>query len=98
MMDLSGIKRYQDLAKTNAIPRQQLDTQVYLVAQDRGLIISDQAQIDTEHVPDVPQRPIVQHWPEPAEVTPELDAVVDALVAGWTSPKAQAEAELEASA
>src|SRR6266446_4566728 len=42
------LKRYQDLAKTNAIPRQQLDTQVSLVAQDKVLVISDKAQIDTQ--------------------------------------------------
>ena len=42
------LKRYQDLAKTNAIPRQQLDTQVSLVAQNKGLVISDQAQIDAQ--------------------------------------------------
>jgi membrane fusion protein, multidrug efflux system len=42
------LKRYQDLAKTNAIPRQQLDQQVALVAQDRGNVLSDQAQIDTQ--------------------------------------------------
>jgi membrane fusion protein, multidrug efflux system len=42
------LKRYQDLVKTNAIPRQQLDTQASLVVQDRGLVISDQAQIDTQ--------------------------------------------------
>jgi multidrug efflux system membrane fusion protein len=42
------LKRYQDLAKTNAIPRQQLDTQVYLVAQYQANLISDQAQIDTQ--------------------------------------------------
>ena len=42
------LKRYQDLAKTNAIPRQQLDQQVALVAQDRGNVVSDQAQIDTQ--------------------------------------------------
>jgi multidrug efflux system membrane fusion protein len=42
------LKRFQDLAKSNAIPRQQLDTQVSLVIQDRGNVISDQAQIDTE--------------------------------------------------
>jgi membrane fusion protein, multidrug efflux system len=41
------LKRYQDLAKTNAIPRQQLDTQASLVTQYQGTIISDQAQIDT---------------------------------------------------
>jgi multidrug efflux system membrane fusion protein len=42
------LKRYQELAKTNAIPRQQLDQQVALVAQDRGNVVSDQAQIDTQ--------------------------------------------------
>jgi multidrug efflux system membrane fusion protein len=42
------LKRYQDLAKSNSIPRQQLDTQVSLVIQDRGNVISDQAQIDTQ--------------------------------------------------
>src|SRR5215468_7584646 len=42
------LKRYQDLAKTNAIPRQQLDAQVSLVAQDKGLVISDKAQIDVQ--------------------------------------------------
>ncbi|SRR6266566_2783635 len=42
------LKRYQDLAKTNAIPRQQLDTQASLVAQDKGLVISDKAQIDAQ--------------------------------------------------
>jgi multidrug efflux system membrane fusion protein len=41
------LERYQSLAKTNAIPRQQLDAQVALVQQDQGLIIGDQAQIDT---------------------------------------------------
>ena len=42
------LKRYQDLAKTSAIPRQQLDTQVSLVAQDKGLVVSDKAQIDVQ--------------------------------------------------
>jgi multidrug efflux system membrane fusion protein len=42
------LKRYQDLVKTNAIPRQQLDQQQVLVLQDRGLVMSDQAQIDTQ--------------------------------------------------
>jgi multidrug efflux system membrane fusion protein len=42
------LKRYQDLVKTNAVPRQQLDTQVSLVIQYKGNIISDQAQIDTQ--------------------------------------------------
>jgi multidrug efflux system membrane fusion protein len=42
------LKRYQDLVKTNAIPRQQLDQQSALVLQDRGLVMSDQAQIDAQ--------------------------------------------------
>src|SRR5579871_1472143 len=42
------LKRYQDLAKTNAMPRQQLDQQTALVAQDRGNVLSDQAQIETQ--------------------------------------------------
>jgi multidrug efflux system membrane fusion protein len=42
------LKRYQDLVKTNAIARQQLDQQSALVLQDRGLVMSDQAQIDTQ--------------------------------------------------
>src|SRR5262249_51902180 len=41
------LERYQNLVKTNAIPRQQLDAQVATVQQDQGLIIGDQAQIDT---------------------------------------------------
>jgi membrane fusion protein, multidrug efflux system len=41
------LERYQNLAKTNAIPRQQLDTQAALVIQDQGNVITDQAQIDT---------------------------------------------------
>ena len=41
------LERYTNLAQTNAIPRQQLDQQRALVQQDQGLIISDQAQIDT---------------------------------------------------
>ena len=44
------LKRFQDLAKSNAIPRQQLDTQVSLVVQDKGNVISDQAQIDTQRL------------------------------------------------
>jgi multidrug efflux system membrane fusion protein len=41
------LERYTNLAKTNAIPRQQLDQQRALVQQDQGNIITDQAQIDT---------------------------------------------------
>jgi len=44
------LKRFQDLVKTNAIPRQQLDTQTSLVLQDRGNVISDQAQIETQQL------------------------------------------------
>jgi multidrug efflux system membrane fusion protein len=44
------LKRFQDLAKTNAIPRQQLDTQTSLVLQDKGNVISDQAQIETQQL------------------------------------------------
>ena len=42
------LKRYQDLVKTNAVPRQQLDQQVALVDQDKANILSDQAQIETQ--------------------------------------------------
>src|SRR5262249_29041674 len=42
------LKRYQDLIKTNAIPRQQLDQQVALVAQNKANIQSDQAQIEVQ--------------------------------------------------
>jgi membrane fusion protein, multidrug efflux system len=41
------LERYTNLAKTNAIPRQQLDQQRALVQQDQGNIVTDQAQIDT---------------------------------------------------
>jgi multidrug efflux system membrane fusion protein len=41
------LERYQKLAQTNAIPRQQLDTQQALVLQNQGNVLSDQAQIDT---------------------------------------------------
>jgi membrane fusion protein, multidrug efflux system len=42
------LTRYQNLIKTNAIPRQQLDTQVFLVKQYEGQILVDQAMIDTQ--------------------------------------------------
>jgi multidrug efflux system membrane fusion protein len=41
------LARYQKLAVTNAIPKQQLDTQASLVKQDQGVVAGDQAQIDT---------------------------------------------------
>jgi len=40
------LQRYEGLAKTNAIPRQQLDTQQALVHQFQGNVATDQAQID----------------------------------------------------
>jgi hypothetical protein len=67
-----------------------------LLAQIFGI---DRAEVDAENVPYVPPKPMVpQPRPEPVELTPEIDALVDALIAGWTSPKADAEAELEAGA
>jgi multidrug efflux system membrane fusion protein len=44
------LKRYQDLIKTNAIPRQQLDQQIALVAQNKANIQSDQAQIEVQNL------------------------------------------------
>ncbi len=41
------LARYQKLVATKAIPEQQLDTQVWLVKQDEGTVVSDQAQVDT---------------------------------------------------
>ncbi len=41
------LARYQKLAATKAIPEQQLDTQVWLVKQYEGTVVSDQAQVDT---------------------------------------------------
>ena len=40
------LERYQVLMAQDAIPKQQLDTQVALVRQDEGVIQSDQARID----------------------------------------------------
>jgi multidrug efflux system membrane fusion protein len=44
-MDLA---RYESLAKTQAIPRQTAEDQVYIVAQYEGAVKSDQAQVDTQ--------------------------------------------------
>jgi membrane fusion protein, multidrug efflux system len=46
-MDLT---RYENLAKTQAIPRQQFEDQVYLVKQYEGSVKTDQAQIQTQKV------------------------------------------------
>ena len=40
------LQRYQELAAQKAIPKQQLDTQIALVAQDAATVKNDQAQID----------------------------------------------------
>jgi multidrug efflux system membrane fusion protein len=42
------LKRYETLAKTNAVPRQQYEDQIYLVKQDEGSVQTDQGQIDTQ--------------------------------------------------
>jgi multidrug efflux system membrane fusion protein len=51
---LAGAKvdlaRYQRLAKTNAIPQQQLDTQAALVKQYEGQVAADQGQLNTAQV------------------------------------------------
>ncbi len=43
-------RRYQELVKTNSIPRQQLDQQKALVDQDNANILSDNAQIATQQL------------------------------------------------
>jgi membrane fusion protein, multidrug efflux system len=42
--------RYQGLAAQNAVPHQQLDTQVALVAQDQGLVEADRAAVKSAEV------------------------------------------------
>ncbi len=44
------LKRFQELVKTDAVPRQQLDTQVSLVHQLEGTVKNDQGQIDATKV------------------------------------------------
>jgi multidrug efflux system membrane fusion protein len=44
----ADLARYQSLAKTNAIPRQQMEDQAFLVAQTEGSVQTDQAQIETQ--------------------------------------------------
>jgi multidrug efflux system membrane fusion protein len=46
----ADLVRYQTLAKTNAIPRQQMEDQVFLVKQYEGSVQTDQAQIDTQNL------------------------------------------------
>ncbi|HYB82067.1 MAG TPA: MdtA/MuxA family multidrug efflux RND transporter periplasmic adaptor subunit [Mycobacterium sp.] len=44
-MDLT---RYENLAKTQAVPRQQAEDQIYIVKQYEGTVKADQAQVDTQ--------------------------------------------------
>ncbi|MGF6229602.1 multidrug efflux system membrane fusion protein [Inquilinus ginsengisoli] len=44
----SDLARDQQMVKQNAISRQQVDDQAFLVQQDQGMIHSDQAQIDAQ--------------------------------------------------
>ncbi len=43
----SDLARYETLSKQDSIARQQVEDQVFLVAQDKAAMASDQAQIDT---------------------------------------------------
>jgi len=44
------LTRYQNLAAQNAVPHQQLDTQVALVAQDQGIVEADRAAVKAAEV------------------------------------------------
>jgi membrane fusion protein, multidrug efflux system len=44
------LTRYQGLAAQNAVPRQQLDTQIALVAQDEGTVEADKAAVKSAEV------------------------------------------------
>ena len=44
------LQRYQGLAAQNAVPRQTLDTQVALVAQDQGTVEADRASVQSAEV------------------------------------------------
>jgi len=44
------LERYQRLASTNAVPKQQLDTQAALVKQNEGQVAADQGQLNTAKV------------------------------------------------
>lgn len=44
------LTRYQGLAAQNAVPHQQLDTQIALVAQDQGLVEADRAAVKAAEV------------------------------------------------
>ena len=42
------LQRYETLAKTNAVPRQQYEDQIYLVKQYEGSVQTDQGQVETQ--------------------------------------------------
>ena len=44
------LQRYQGLAAQNAVPHQQLDTQIALVAQDQGTVEADRASVQSAEV------------------------------------------------
>ena len=44
------LQRYQNLAAQNAVPRQTLDTQIALVAQDQGTVEADRAAVQSAEV------------------------------------------------
>src|SRR6202043_735436 len=44
------LARYQGLAAQNAVPRQTLDTQIALVAQDQGTVEADRAAVKAAQV------------------------------------------------
>ncbi len=44
------LTRYQNLAAQNAVPHQQLDTQIALVAQDQGIVEADRATVKSAEV------------------------------------------------
>jgi multidrug efflux system membrane fusion protein len=44
------LARYQGLAAQNAVPRQQLDTQIALVGQDQGIVEADRATVKSAEV------------------------------------------------
>lgn len=67
---------------------------------ERGLLAEifgvNRAEAAAGSVPYDPPKPFVpQPRPEPVRPTPEIEALVDELIEGWTSPKAEAEAGAE---
>jgi hypothetical protein len=65
---------------------------------ERGLLLDifgiDPAEVDAEQVSCVEPEPFIpQPRPEPVKPAPEIDALVDELVAGWVSDR-----EIEAGA